>query len=664
MRPRSVAVLLILLVSGLMGMLLMGCGGQATPAPTSVPATAVPPTAIPPTAVPPTAVPPTAVPPTAVPPTAAPEAAAPFTATIKIKAVAPAEGIKITVAGTEETVDLATSGLRNVPVGVPQYLVGGAIMPKDSSLKGYAWTLTSPEGSVAEFDDASSATPVFTPDQVGQYKIQLVVTDAEGKQSAPAELTINAATYVGVGGIGGAAAKPPQCSACHADKASEWKETGHASFFKEGIDGEVSKHYGPSCITCHTVGYYPGEGADNGGFDDVAKAVGWEFPKELKEGNWDAVPDELKELSNIQCENCHGPGSAHMGDKTKIDVSLDIGVCAQCHDAPSHHLKPLQLRKSGHGDASAMAFNYPTGPKHQACVRCHSGAGFVDYAEGKPQDQWRNYKMPIYCAVCHDPHSAENPFQLRNFDTTVAPLPDGTEVKGKGLSAICMNCHNGRVKPEDYAKSRPHYSAAAEAILGVGGIDYGQTIKNSPHGMVVGASAVEGKYDGQVPGPCVTCHMADTPGLDENKKPLPGNNEVGEHTFNMVSPDGKVEHVEVCQSCHSGITTFDFPAEADYDGNGKVEGVQTEVKGLIDVLTKALADSGIARQDRYPYWKGLDKATDAQLKAIYNIQFVWGPPPHDGRAAAIHNFDRTVMLLQLSYKNLTGKDVPNATLLK
>ena len=36
----------------------------------------------------------------------------------------------------------------------------------------------------------------------------------------------------------------------------------------------------------------------------------------------------------------------------------------------------------------------------------------------------------------------------------------------------------------------------------------------------------------------------------------------------------------------------------------------------------------------------------------------------EGKASAIHNFKRSVALLQLSYKDLTGTDIPNATLMK
>ncbi len=45
---------------------------------------------------------------------------------------------------------------------------------------------------------------------------------------------------------------------------------------------------------------------------------------------------------------------------------------------------------------------------------------------------------------------------------------------------------------------------------------------------------------------------------------------------------------------------------------------------------------------------------------------MWGEddPGNQGAAAAIHNFNRSVALLQASYKDLTGQDVPGATILK
>jgi len=45
----------------------------------------------------------------------------------------------------------------------------------------YAWTITErPAGSSAALSNPTSATPVFTPDVVGTYTVQLAVTDSTG----------------------------------------------------------------------------------------------------------------------------------------------------------------------------------------------------------------------------------------------------------------------------------------------------------------------------------------------------------------------------------------------------------------------------------------------------------------------------------------------------
>jgi len=42
----------------------------------------------------------------------------------------------------------------------------------------YAWTATGPDSATGSFDDATSATPTFTPDVNGYWVIELTVTDA------------------------------------------------------------------------------------------------------------------------------------------------------------------------------------------------------------------------------------------------------------------------------------------------------------------------------------------------------------------------------------------------------------------------------------------------------------------------------------------------------
>jgi PKD domain len=56
----------------------------------------------------------------------------------------------------------------------------------------YAWSFVSkPAGSAATLSNPAIVNPTFTPDALGNYVIQLVVTDAAGLSSAPATVTIS-----------------------------------------------------------------------------------------------------------------------------------------------------------------------------------------------------------------------------------------------------------------------------------------------------------------------------------------------------------------------------------------------------------------------------------------------------------------------------------------
>jgi hypothetical protein len=56
----------------------------------------------------------------------------------------------------------------------------------------YSWSLVSkPSLSTATLSDPKIVNPTFTPDAVGDYLIQLIVTDAAGLSSAPATMTVS-----------------------------------------------------------------------------------------------------------------------------------------------------------------------------------------------------------------------------------------------------------------------------------------------------------------------------------------------------------------------------------------------------------------------------------------------------------------------------------------
>ena len=183
------------------------------------------------------------------------------------------------------------------------------------------------------------------------------------------------------------------CQVCHSATpgipamANAWENTAHAHIFSQGIDGLLG-HYSLSCLACHTVGFDTNTNAVNGGFDDVATAYGWTFPAVQTNGNWAAMPADLQNVANIQCENCHGPGSEHVNaalrppgsvsNWPRLEKTALSGDCNQCHDAPSHHIKGTEWYNSKH----AITVRDPSGPGREGCVICHTSDGFVARVSG------------------------------------------------------------------------------------------------------------------------------------------------------------------------------------------------------------------------------------------------------------------------------------------
>ena len=554
--------------------------------------------------------------------------------------------------GLESTL---SSGLSNVGVGTDVYLLGSATDVNGDAIVGFQWSIVSrPAGSLAALTTPTEADTAFRPDVAGTYRISLIASDGLKAAGAAATQDIHAGFWVGEGSDVGQSA----CAPCHngtvaPDKTTEWLGTKHAITFANRIDGLYGPTYPEYCRRCHTVGYDKTGTAANDGFDDVAASVGWTLPGTLQPGNWAALiadTPQLARLANVQCENCHGPASQHVAgaaftrDK-KMSVSFGSGNCGMCHGQEE------EWKLTGHADENAEPWTMPVGPSRTACVRCHSGVGFIDTIGGVSPA--RTTKQNPTCAVCHDPHSDAHEAQLRLGDEVT--LPGNVRVTGVGPNAVCMYCHNARRAPADaLAGSYPHYSTASEMVLGVNGITYSNgPIPNSPHTLMKTG--------------CVDCHMAPTPGVERDNVHQPGEGVVGAHTLAITartsdpaSPDYGFENVQhACNTagCHdkSPIVAVNRTAYGDYDGDGAIEGVQDEVRDLMALVKTAIANSGVTALANNPYWANV--TTNAQRRAIYNYSLAKG----DG-SYGIHNTGFVVGLLQLSYKDLKGHDVPGATL--
>ena len=97
------------------------------------------------------------------------------------------------------------------------------------------------------------------------------------------------------------------CSPCHAPQFEHWQQTGHASAYATLLDAH--RHQFPKCVKCHVVG--------------LGRPQGF------------SILDPKRDLANVQCEVCHGPGGRHVEkpSRTTIQRTPEERTCLECHNA-------------------------------------------------------------------------------------------------------------------------------------------------------------------------------------------------------------------------------------------------------------------------------------------------------------------------------------------
>lgn len=104
-----------------------------------------------------------------------------------------------------------------------------------------------------------------------------------------------------------------RCATCHVEETAFWRTTAHAGAWQTLVDRD--KDFDRNCVGCHVTGYQQPGGA---------------------------VLGHLDGLHNIQCEQCHGPGSLHVTNPVLNNVPGGVvtqvteATCAgSCH-VPEH----------------------------------------------------------------------------------------------------------------------------------------------------------------------------------------------------------------------------------------------------------------------------------------------------------------------------------------
>ncbi len=97
------------------------------------------------------------------------------------------------------------------------------------------------------------------------------------------------------------------CGICHKKVYKHWETTTHGTAFKTLVESEHD--YDPDCVPCHVTGFQY-----ISGFESVEKTPA---------------------LKGVGCEDCHGPGSAHLNTPLEEYGKTTTDTCATCH-IPDH----------------------------------------------------------------------------------------------------------------------------------------------------------------------------------------------------------------------------------------------------------------------------------------------------------------------------------------
>ncbi|MCM2252004.1 MAG: cytochrome c3 family protein, partial [Ramlibacter sp.] len=224
------------------------------------------------------------------------------------------------------------------------------------------------------------------------------------------------------------------------------------------VDPPKAKSFEKECASCHFNGYSL---TQNAAGEYIAGAVN------DKQGEADIDRDGVPNELNIGCENCHGPGSAHVQAKNKADKpSLIVNpaklaaervttLCVQCHSRPQGNLKndqpvnkdnKMMIAGTSRND---YLVNYTTredaGANDYWSDGVHSKAHHQQGTDFIRSKHYTNATQTLSCASCHDLHGDS---QVKH-QLVKAPRD--------GQNSLCASCHKVDLKQHTTkAVGEPH----------------------------------------------------------------------------------------------------------------------------------------------------------------------------------------------------------------
>jgi len=324
-----------------------------------------------------------------------------------------------------------------------------------------------------------------------------------------------------------------------------------------------------------------------------------------------------------------------------VSVDNSSENCLECHNGL---LDQAQGEWVNSIHASGNNIDY-TNRGGSDCSICHNQEGYLYYLENNtiPDLAFDNVSA-LGCFTCHNPHETGT-LEVRQVD--YVSLANG-DTFDHGGGNQCASCHHSRLSSgditDDISVNRywgPHHGPQGDLVNGSNGWEFpdeSYTFPTSPHASVVRDA-------------CIGCHMG-------NPRTHVGYT-LGGHSFNMTSEDAEEDDLAgLCadESCHGGAAdSYNFLADADYDGDGETEGYQTEIAGLMDSLSTLLQLQLVLGGDDHPVSATI--ADENLAGALYNYLYL-----HEDRSHGIHNFKYSLALLEASIDYVDQLAIPTVSM--